>query len=590
MGIAEKIEIPENVEELKQLVQSQAEAYEVLSAELNELSTQHEELFAQHEELSAEHEELSTEHNYLATEYNGLTASYTDLTVSFNQKNDEYERKAHDYLVLNEKYEILRKAYFGRSSEKWSVDEKLQASLFNEAEIASDSIEGEPNACVDTITYTVTKKARGKREPIPESVPREEIIHDIPDEEKVCGCGADLTRIGEESSEKLEIIPAQIKAIKTIRPKYACHVCEGSGDEANPAVRIASPPAELIPKSIASAGLVSHIIVGKYCDALPLYRQEKIFRRIGVEISRASMARWIITLADRLKPLLNLMDATIRSGPLVQMDETRIQVHREPGRKNHCNSYMWVARGGPPEKPLIRYHYHPSRGQEVPTRYLAGYRGYLQTDGYAGYEEIAADEHITHILCLAHARRKFDEATKVSGGSPTAREFIALIQKIYRVERELREKGLPDEEFIELRRRQAEPLLDKLKAQLEKKSLQVPPSTALGRAVGYTMKALPKIERYLELACLTPDNNAAERAIRPFVIGRKNWLHADTPSGAHASAAFYSLIESAKSASLDPYWYIRYLLQNLTQLEKTAEWHRMLPAKLSAEDLLTPSS
>ena len=171
MGIAERIEIPENVEELKQLVQSQAEAYEVLST--------------QHEELSTQHEELSTEHNDLATEYNDLTASYTDLTVSFNQKNDEYERKAHDYLVLNEKYEILRKAYFGRSSEKWSVDEKLQACLFNEAEIASDSIEGEPNACVDTITYTVTKKARGKREPIPESVPREEIIHDIPDEEKV---------------------------------------------------------------------------------------------------------------------------------------------------------------------------------------------------------------------------------------------------------------------------------------------------------------------------------------------------------------------------------------------------------------------
>lgn len=583
MGIAEGMDLPETVEGLKELVLAHTRAYDKLSAELDELSTEH-------KNLSTEHENLSAKHNDLATEYHDLTASYTDLTVSFNQKSDKYERKAHDYLVLNEKYEILRKAYFGRSSEKWSVDEKLQAILFNEAELASDSIEGESNACVDTITYTVTKKARGKRAPIPESIPREEIIHDISEEEKICGCGTPLTRIGEESSEKLEIIPAQIKAIKTIRPKYACHVCEGSGDEENPAVRIAPPPAELIPKSIASAGLVSHIIIGKYCDALPLYRQEKIFKRIGIEISRASMARWIITLAERLKPLLNLMDTTIRSGPLIQMDETRIQVHREPGRENHCNSYMWVARGGPPEKPLIRYHYHPSRKQEIPTRYLAGYRGYLQTDGYTGYEQIADDEHITHVLCLAHARRKFDEATKVSGGSPAAREFIALIQKIYRVERELREKKLPDEEFIELRRKQAEPLLEKLKVQLEKKSLQVPPSTALGKAVGYTIKALPKIERYLDLAVLTPDNNAAERAIRPFVIGRKNWLHADTPSGAHASAAFYSLIESAKSASLDPYWYIRYLLHHLPSLEKTAEWHRLLPANFSAVDLLGPAS
>jgi transposase len=562
MGMAERLELPEKVEELKQLVRLQAKAYD---------------------ELSAEHTELSTEHARLAT-------SYTDLTAAYDQKSDAYERKAHDYLELNEKYEILRNAYFGRSSEKWSVDERLQSSLFNEAELASDSSEGGPTVSADVVTYTVTRKRRGKRLPIPEAVPREEIIHDIGEEDKICGCGAPLTRIGEEQSEKLEIIPAQIKAIRIIRPKYACHVCEGSGDEDTPAVRIAPPPAELLPKSIASAGLVSHIIIGKYCDALPLYRQEKIFRRIGVEISRASMARWIITLAGRLKPLLNLMDATIRSGPLVQMDETRIQVHREPGRENHCNSYMWVARGGPPEKPLIRYHYYPSRGQEVPTRYLTGYRGYLQTDGYAGYEQIAADENITHVLCLAHARRKFDEATKVSGGSPAAREFIALIQRIYRVERELREQDLSNDEFLAERQTQTEPLLDNLKQRLEKKERQVPPSTALGKAVSYTLKALPKIQNYLDLACLTPDNNAAERAIRPFVIGRKNWLHADTPSGAHASAAFYSLIESAKSASLDPYWYIRYLLQHLPKLEKTADWQSMLPAKFSAVDLLTPSS
>jgi len=492
MDRADRPAMPETVEELKRLVQSQAKAYDELSAELTALTN--------------EHTDLST--------------SYTDLSTAYEQKSNEYRRKSHDYLVLNEKYEILRNAYFGRSSEKWSVDEKLQAALFNEAELASDSIEGESIGAVDTITYTVTKKQRGKRAPIPKSIPREEIVYDISEEEKTCRCGAPLTRIGEEQSEKLEIIPAQIKAIRIIRPKYACHVCEGSGDEENPAVRIAPLPAELIPKSIASEGLVSHIIVGKYCDALPLYRQEKIFKRIGVEISRASMARWIVNLADRLKPLLDLMDEVIRSGPLIQMDETRIQVHREPGRENHCNSYMWIARGGPPEKPLIRYHYHPSRGEEVPKQYLADYHGYLQTDGYAGYDQIASEEKITHVLCLAHARRKFDEATKVSGGSPAAREFLALIQKIYRVERELRGKELLDVEFVESRRSQTEPLLQKLKARLEKKSLQIPPSTALGKAVTYTLKALPKIEHYLDLACLTPDNNAAERAIRPFWLFR----------------------------------------------------------------------
>ena len=505
-------------------------------------------------------------------------------------KSQELEEKVQDYLELQEKYEILRHAFFGRSSEKWTADEKLQASLFNEAEIAADEKESRDEEQHERIG-TYTRKKRGKRTGLPKALPREEIIHDIAEEQKMCGCGAKMVRIGEEVSEKLEIIPAQIKVIRHIRPKYACRVCEGSGDEENPAVRIAPPPVELLPKSIASAGLVSHIITSKYCDSLPLYRQEKMFERMGVEISRASMARWIIKLAARLSPLLELMDGRIRSGPLIQMDETRMQVHRESGRPDHSQSYMWVVRGGSPQAPLIRYLYHPSRGAEVPQAYLCEYSGYLQTDGYQGYTKVGERPEITHVLCLAHARRKFDESTKVSGGSPAAREFIALIQKIYRVEKELRARELSDEEFVALRRERALGLIEQLNQKLEKKSRHVAPSTALGRAVKYTHDALPKIRNYLDLACITPDNNAAERSIRPFVIGRKNWLHADTPGGAHASAAFYSLIESAKSASLKPYWYIRYVLHKLPEMESTGNgWEDLFPENLSAEKLLTPSS
>lgn len=507
---------------------------------------------------------------------------------AYQQKSHQYEIKSQEYLELHEKYELLRHAYFGRASEKWPAEDKLQASLFNEAEVAADELEDEEAECQQINGYA--RRKRGKRKPFPDTLPREEIVHDISEEEKLCACGAELVKIGEEVSEKLEIIPAQLKVIRHVRPKYACHECEGSGDEDAPSVKIAEAPQELLPKSIASAGLVSHIITGKYCDSLPLYRQEKMFERIGVEISRASMARWIMCLSERLSPLLQLIDERIRSGPLIQMDETRMQVHHEPGREDHSQSYMWVARGGEPAQPLIRYLYHPSRGEQVPQKYLSGYKGYLQTDAYKAYLKVAERHEITHVLCLAHARRKFDEATKVSGGSPAAREFIALIQKIYRVEKELRAKDLSEQQFIQQRRENVTPLIEKLEKKLDKKSGQVAPSTALGKAVSYGRDVLPKVTRYLDLACLTPDNNAAERAIRPFVIGRKNWLHADTPRGAHASATFYSLIESAKSASLEPYWYIRYVLQKLPKIESSeCTWEELLPEKLTPEMLLTSS-
>ena len=504
-----------------------------------------------------------------------------------DKKAQDYQKTLQKYRELEEKFKILQSAFYGRSSEQWSADEQLQARLFNEAEIAADEERSLEKACTETTTFTVTRKKRGKREPIPDWVPRKEIVHDLGEEEKTCGCGVALVKIGEEVSEQIDYIPARIEAIRHIRPKYACPACEGSGDEEKPAVQIAPAPKVLLPKSIATAGLVAQIITSKYCDALPLHRQENIFHRLGIEIGRGSMSRWIIALGSRLSPLLEVMDERIRSGPLIQMDETRIQVHNEPGREDHKQSFMWVARGGPPEKPLVRYLYSPSRSGSIARSYLTGYRGYLQTDGYDGYTQIGAWEGIVHVGCLAHARRKFDEAVK--GGSSAAREFIALIGKIYRVEKELRGKELSDEQFVALRSGQAAPLLEELEKKLEKKTAQVPPSTALGRAVNYAQEVLPRMKRYLELAWLTPDNNAAERAIRPFVIGRKNWLFSDTPKGAHASAAFYSLTESAKSASLEPYWYIRYVLQKVPEIEENNNWDLLLPENTTPEKLHSTS-
>ena len=558
MDGAESPNLLETIEELKTIVQDQTR------------------------ELVSQKQQIET----LSARYDQKSQAYDQKAQAYDEKAKAYAEKVQEYLEIYEKYKILQSAFFGRSSEKWSVDDRYQASLFNEAEITVDEAGIEVTQDLDTTTYTVTRKRRGKRKPIPEGLPRETILVDISEEEKVCGCGQELVRIGAETSEKLDLIPAQIKVLRYVRPQYACPECEGSADEDRPAVRMAPPPTELLPKSLASAGLVSHIITAKYCDALPLYRQERIFRRMGVEIPRASMARWVITLSGRLSPLLDLIDAEIRSGPAVWMDESRLRVHKEPRRSDTTSSYMWVALGGSRQSRLVRYLYSPTRSSDVPSSYLKRYEGFLQTDAYKGYLAVVESEKIVHVLCLAHVRRKFDEATKVKGGSPAAREIMAIIQKIYQIEKDLRQRNLKDHIFLEERKKATKPIFEKLDHHLEKKVKQVAPSTALGCALSYAIKTLPKVKNYLELACLTPDNNAAERAIRPFVVGRKNWLHADTPRGAHASACFYSLIESAKLRGLEPYWYIRYVLKNLPTIESNGDWQSLLPYTVSQNDIL----
>ena len=230
-------------------------------------------------------------------------------------------------------------------------------------------------------------------------------------------------RIGEETSEKLDVIPPQLRVIRTIRPNYACHGCEGSGDEERPAVRIAPMPPAIIDKGIASAGLLAYIVTSKFCDSLPLYRQEKQFARIGVELSRRTMADWMIAASEACAPLMKLLETKVRSGPLLQLDETRLQVMEEPGRANTTLSYMWVARGGPPEAPVILYHYAPSRGAEVAKEMLGDYEGYLQTDGYEVYDRACDDaKDVVHVGCLAHARRKFFDAHKSSKKAGSAEE------------------------------------------------------------------------------------------------------------------------------------------------------------------------
>jgi transposase len=464
--------------------------------------------------------------------------------------------------ILAEQNAWLKQRFFGRSSEALSLEEQRQLKLFDEAEFAAaepDSTQGQSNL----VHIAEHVRQQPKRKPLPQALPRVEVIIDIPEEQKRCGCGTELVRIDEESSEKLDVIPAQLQVIRTIRPIYACHVCEGSGDEGRPAVRIAPMPPAIIDKGIASAGLLAYIVTSKFCDSLPLYRQQKQFARIGVELSRRTMADWMIAASEACAPLMKLLEAKVRSGPLLQLDETRLQVLGEPGRANTALSYMWVARGGPPEAPVILYHYAPSRGTEVAVEMLGDYEGHVQTDGYEVYDR-ACDgaKNVVHVGCFAHARRMFHDAHKNSKRAGSSEEALATIARVYRVENQ-REVYKDPQEFAAERRRQVEPILAEFRTWLERRATQVPPETLLGKAVGYTLGQWPKLIRYLDHPAIGPDTNAIERAIRPFVLGRKNWLFSGSPRGAAASATLFSIIETAKANGQEPYWYLRKLFEEL---------------------------
>jgi transposase len=486
-----------------------------------------------------------------------------------------------------EELALLRHRLFGRMSEKLSGEDERQGKLFNEAEAtvwAEKEIE-------ENVPVASHRRNKPGRRPLPKDLPREERLHDIPEDEKTCGCGEPLVRIGEETSEELEIVPARAVVVRHVRPKYACRACRGEDGEANePAVKIAPVPEKLIPRSIASASLLAFVAVGKFADGLPFSRQEKQFERIGVDISRADMSNWIIRAGKACGPLIELMQRDLRSGPVVGADETPVQVHGEPGRSNTSESRMWVFRGGLQEKSLVLYQYHPTRSSDVPLLYLSGYQGFLQTDDYSGYDPLAAEKGIIHVGCWAHARRKFVDAQKGGGKAGSAEVAIGYIARIYAAEKDLRERlrrgEITPDAFARLRRRAVIPVLRELRDWYRKKMPQVPPGTLIGKALFYLHHEWKKLLRYLRSPYLSPDNNAVERAIRSFVVGRKAWLFAGCPSGAFASAALYSLIETAKANNLEPYTYRRFLFTKLPHAKTKEEYERLLPYNVDPQDLV----
>ena len=472
---------------------------------------------------------------------------------------------------VEEQNALLRQRLFGRKSEQTTDPATPQLALFNEAESVAEPVAED----VDEEAVAPTKR-RGKRKPLPADLPRIEVIHELPEHELTCTCGCRKHTIGEEVSEQLEIVPMQIRVIKHIRKVYGCRGCET-------APVTADKPAQLIEKSMASPSVLAMLLTTKYVDGLPLHRFEKVLSRHGIDISRQTLARWVIQCGEHLQPLLNLMRDRLLESRVIHCDETRVQVLKEPDREATSQSWMWVQTGGPPGKPVILFDYSTSRAQEVPSRLLESYCGYLMTDDYAGYNAVAVQPGIERMGCWAHARRKFVEAQKVQPKGKTGRADIALnlINKLYGIERDL--KDASDEQRHQGRQQDSLPILAQLHGWLEKTQPQVTAQNALGKAVGYLASNWNKLKRYVEAGHLPIDNNPAERAIRPFVIGRKAWLFSDTPKGAVASAQIYSLVETAKANSQEPYAWLRHVLERLPHAQSVADYEALLPWNCSRE-------
>ncbi len=476
-------------------------------------------------------------------------------------RNAELEQQVN---ALTEALRLVQHKRFGASSEKTVDDGSQQLSfLFNEAEVIADHEAEQDKQETLVAAHKRHKKHEYTLDNLPEGVATEVVEHRVPQEELECPiCGETMQEIGKEVVRKLKIIPAQVVVVEHRYYAYACRNCDQNGIETP--VTTADREKSVIRGSFATAEAIAHIMVQKFVMGSPLYRQEQEMKRQGIPLSRQTMSNWILrAAADYLTPVYNALHRELLQREVLHADETTLQVLHEPGKKPQSESYMWLYRTGghgdnSAEHPIVLYEYQPGRGAKHPAVFLDGFRGYLHTDGYAGYHKLP--EEITVVGCWAHARRKFDEALKsIAKGQASAkniRKGFDFCNRLFTIEQQLADM-LAEERYTQ-RLEQAKPVLDELFRWVE--SVHYSSKSPWGSAMEYLKNQKPYLLNYLLDGRLEISNNRAERSIKPFVIDRKNFLFANTPGGAQGSAVIFSLIQTAIENRLDPWRYLTWLI------------------------------
>jgi len=509
---------------------------------------------------------------------NSLSDKPDDLKKIIEEMSIRLKKKDLEISDLKFRVNLLNKAVFGTKSEKWSSDEKDQSFLFDEIESKTNEdeiVEGKsdieqlPVASFDPSLFTNVKSfTRNKpgRTSIPNSFPREEIIHDIPESEKQCSCGCQMEKFGEEVVEKVNIIPLQIKVIKHIRPKYICKQCKGTHSDVTKEVKMADAVPQFLPKAIADTGFLSYALVSKFCDGLPFYRLCNILTRHGFEISRGTLCNYAQASHERLKFLEDDFWRLIHQSPVLQIDETPVKVLNEQNSNKEnkdSKSYMFVIRAEIRGKPIIRYIYNPTRSSSFLQEKLKDYKGILHTDGFKSYDALTRVMNFSyHAGCWVHARREFIRILDTDKAHRGSGQFVALIAELYKIESRLSNETL---EFIKnIRNIESRNIISKIQNLLAEQVIRSLPNSPYGKALAYLKNQWSKLVIFLDHPELKTDTNLVENAIRPFVIGRKNWLFSGTSKGAEASAFFYSLIETAKANKIEPTMYLRNLMDQVT--------------------------
>lgn len=521
--------------------------------------------------------------NMLPDTIDELKAIIASFQNNYSTLQKKYEAAQEQIESLQQKYKAALARYFSPTKEKITKEMEGQLGLFNECETFVDEKENQPKE-EQTITIAQYDRKKGGKRKLSDCFPVEEHVHELESNERTCAyCGKVRPVIGEERSEELDIIPMKLKKNIHITKKYGPCSCDEFLASGETEILMAPKPKRIVPYSFVSAGLAAYIIDMKYNYGLPFYRLAKRFDAIEMYISRATLCNWAMLVAEKCELLYEQMLLYIKQYEVIQMDETTVQVLKEDGRAAESKSYMWVMRGGEADKKLTLFHYSPTRKSTIPLQLLEGFNGFLQTDGYEGYSKAVNEYNLVHVGCLAHIRRKFYAAVKANKKSKTAAKALFYISKIYNKEKELRAEKLTPDEFVKKRKENVIPILNEFKKWLDEKNIYVLPGGDAGEAVQYALGQWDVFINYLESAELTPDNNIIENAIRPFVIGRKNWLFSNTPRGAKASAVLYSLVESAKDNNLEVYNYLRYLFTKLPYAENANDLQSLLPCNLSSD-------
>lgn len=495
------------------------------------------------------------------------------------QQEQNLELRQHIQQLL-EALKLAQHRHFGTKSEKMDIDQLL---LFNEADLPST----EEQAVIEETEKEIqiaahTRHQKSGRKPIPAHYPRVQKVYDLSESEKHCSCGCELKCIGEEKTEQFEIIPEQAYVIEHIQKKYACPQCQEG-------VKQAEKPKQPIPGSIAGPCLLAKIADDKFTHGLPLYRQERRLQHLGIAIARRTLSTWVIRTAELLLPLEKLMEDGVLNYDVSYSDETKVQVLDEPNRKAESLSWMWLFSGGKPEEFCLIYRYDISRSHEVPLKFFEGFKGYLHCDGFTAYETLASrNKDIKLSACLYHARRRFVDANKLSDKkSGIAYRALLLIHKISKCEDAF--KTLPPNKIYEKRLQQEKPILDELHKLLLESAPKVPPKSKLGDAIHYTLNQWQKLLVYLEDGRLENNNNRSERSIKPFAIGRKNWLFCQSVEGARAAARLYSFAETCKWHGISFYYWLAYVLAHIQQCQTVDELEALLPYKIDRK-LLNPKN